>query len=437
MEIDGAKPDSFSAYNAAGGVPRSIAHARACEAGRASIIPSRYLRAEQASAEFGPLAQTYAASLMRSDPSADALIEALQRTHPGAWWSLVLTALNNGIASADDVPPELHAFIVALPPEPTASEWERIEQGGAAVARTRFSAGRALHCAALMVDYWSSAFSKPLEMTGQLLQRTAQRLLQTGAWWIQVHEPGGLLRERDGFKTTLHVRLIHASVRRMALASGAWDTAAWGVPINQGDLLFQVVGFSWLFLRSLERMGYRMSYDEKAAYYTFWRYLAALMGIERELLPLINEVECARFWELWLLTNPGPDDGSAELADASLRALTRMISNGTLGRRVQFPILCGTSRWLLGKEICDGLKIPRTIWSHVLPLTYRPVLQFSELISKLRKKDRSRVAVRSIAQLASRNAAAGVLPKGSGVVAAPEALEALARFKPPDNSMRA
>jgi hypothetical protein len=279
-----------------------------------------------------------------------------------------------------------------------------------------------------MVDYWSSAFSKPLEITGQLLRRTAQRLLQTGAWWIQVHEPGGLRRDRDGFKTTLHVRLIHASVRRMALRSRAWDTTAWGLPINQGDLLFQVVGFTWLFLRSLERMGYRISDDEKAAYYTFWRYLASLMGIERELLPLINEAECARFWELWLLTNPGPDTGSAELAHASLKALTRMISGGAVSRRIQFPIVCGTARWLLGDEICDGLKIPRTIWSYVLPLTYRPAVQFSELISGLSKQDRARAAARSIAQLASRNAAAGVLPKGTGVVAAPEALEPTARL---------
>ena len=400
------------------------------------MIPARYLRAEDASARFGKFAHAYAASLMRSDPTADALIEALHRTHRGAWWPVVLTALDTGIESVAGAPAELRAFIAGLPPEPAPQELEIIEWGGAAVARARFSAGRALHCAALMVDYWSSAFSKPLEMTGQLLQRTAQRLLQTGAWWIQVHEPGELSRERDGFKTTLHVRLIHASVRRMALLSGVWKTAAWGAPINQGDLLFQVVGFTWLFLRSLERMGYRISDDEKAAYYTFWRYLAALMGIERELLPLINEVECARFWELWLLTNPGPDAGSTELAHASLIALTKMIGGGALSRRVQLPILCGTTRWLLGKEICDGLKIPRTIWSHVLPLTYRPAVQFSELISRLSNEDRSRVAVRSIAQLASRNAAAGLLPKGTGVVAAPEALEALARFKPAGDSIR-
>jgi hypothetical protein len=401
------------------------------------MIPSRYLHAQQASTRFGPLAEIYAASLMRSDPVADALVEALYRTAGRAWWPVVLRAVNEETDSAGGATAELRGFIAALAPEPSSQDWDLIERGSAAVARTGFRAGRALQCAALMVDYWSSALSKPLEMTGELRRRTRQRLLQTGAWWVQVHKPGGMRRERDGFNTTLHVRLIHASVRRMALTSGAWDTAAWGLPINQGDLFFQVVGFTWLFLRSLERMGYRISDDERAAYYTFWRYLAALMGVERELLPLINETDCARFWELWLLTNPGPDEGSAELAHASLKALAQIISNGELARRVQFPILCGTSRWLLGREICDDLKIPRTIWSHILPLTYRPAVQFSELIGRLRREDRSRAAARSIAHLASRNAAAGVLPEGTGVVAPPEALEGLARSKATEHSIRA
>jgi ER-bound oxygenase mpaB/B'/Rubber oxygenase, catalytic domain len=322
------------------------------------MTPSRYLNEKDAAARFGGLAQTYAASLMRADAAADALIEALHHTrHHAPWWSLVLTALSDGVASVPDAPAELRAFVAALPAEPTAEEWDIIEQGGGAIARTGDSAGLALQCAALMIDYWSSPFSKPLELTGNLMQHTAHRLAQTGAWWIEAHEPGGLRRDRDGFKTTLHVRLIHASVRRrMATSSGVWDTAAWGLPINQGDLFFQVVGFTWLVLRSLERMGYSISDPEKAAYYRFWRYVAALMGVDDELLPLVNEADCARFWELWLMTNPGPDADTAGLAHASLEALAAMGGGGALTRRVQLPILCGTTRWLLGERSVTGSK---------------------------------------------------------------------------------
>src|SRR5215471_8123336 len=100
-----------------------------------SMTPSRYLHAQEASRRFGSLAQTYAASLMRNDTRADALIEALHHTHlHGPWWSLVLAALSNGIESVPEAPAELRAFIATLPMEPTPQEWNIIEQGGAAVA---------------------------------------------------------------------------------------------------------------------------------------------------------------------------------------------------------------------------------------------------------------------------------------------------------------
>jgi len=46
------------------------------------MTPSRYLNAEDAATRFGRLAQTYAASLMRADAAADALIEALHLCVP-------------------------------------------------------------------------------------------------------------------------------------------------------------------------------------------------------------------------------------------------------------------------------------------------------------------------------------------------------------------
>jgi hypothetical protein len=99
------------------------------------MSPSRYLHAQGASRRFGSLAQTYAASLMRNDTRADALIEALHPTHlHGPWWSLVLAALSNGIESVPKAPAQLRAFTATLPMEPTPQEWNIIEQGGAAVA---------------------------------------------------------------------------------------------------------------------------------------------------------------------------------------------------------------------------------------------------------------------------------------------------------------
>jgi hypothetical protein len=155
-----------------------------------------------------------------------------------------------------------------------------MDRGSAAIACTGGSAALVLQCASLMVDYWSSAAIKPLVLTGNIAQQTLHRLAETGAWWIELHRPGGLRADQAGYKTTVHVRLIHAFVRRMALGSGVWDSAAWGVPINQGDLFFQIVGFSKLMIDSLERMGHDFTAVEKEGYYAFWRHVAALLGVD-------------------------------------------------------------------------------------------------------------------------------------------------------------
>ena len=311
---------------------------------------SRILNGAEASRRHGVLAGTYAAAIMHADPLADAAVEALHPFH-GRWWPMVLKALEEGIAAVPDAPPELAALIASLPPEPTSEEREKMERGSAAVARAGDSAGLVLQCASLMIDYWSPPAMKPLVMTGTLKQSTIHRLAQTNAWWIELHRPGGLRRDQDGYKTTLHVRLIHAFVRRLIRGSGGWDREAWGEPINQGDLFFQVVGFSKLMIDSLQRMGYWFTAEEKEGYYLFWRHTAALLGVEKALLPYVNETDCGRYWDLWMLTNPEPDDDGIALARTTLEAVAGVGNPSAPMRR--FPALAPARRDLLAARLGD------------------------------------------------------------------------------------
>jgi len=389
---------------------------------------SRILNAAEASRRHGALAGTYAAAIMHADPQADAAVEALHAFH-GRWWPMVLKALEEGIAAVPDAPPELAALIASLPPEPKPEEWEKMERGRAAVARAGDSAALVLQCASLMIDYWSPPAMKPLMLTGALQQQTIHRLTQTNAWWIELHRQGGLHPRQDGYKTTVHVRLIHAFVRRMVRGSGAWNRAAWGEPINQGDLFFQVVGFSKLMIDSLERMGYRFTAEEKEGYYLFWRYVAALLGVEKALLPSVNEADCWRYWDLWMLTNPGPDADGIALARTTLEAVAGVGNPSAAMRRFQLWLLRGATWWLLGREVGQKLEVPWTSAGFLLPLVYRPAVRVSEALAKWRGVDRGQAAARAIRKLALGNAALGVVPEGTQVVSAPERLEALAKFK--------
>ncbi|MEI7875714.1 MAG: oxygenase MpaB family protein [Alphaproteobacteria bacterium] len=390
---------------------------------------SRILNAAEASRRHGALAGTYAAAILHADPLADAAVEALHPFH-GRWWPMVLKALEEGIAAVPDAPPELAALIASLPPEPKPEEWEKMARGSAAVGRAGDSAGLVLQCASLMIDYWSPPAMKPLVMTGTLQQQTIHRLTQTNAWWIELHRPGGLHSQQDGYKTTVHVRLIHAFVRRMIRGSAAWNRAAWGEPINQADLFFQVVGFSKLMVDSLQRMGYRFTAEEKEGYFLFWRHTAALLGVEKALLPSVNETDCGRYWDLWMLTNPGPDADGIALAGTTLETVAGVGSPSAAMRGFQLWLLRGATYWLLGHDVSQKLRVPWTAASFLLPLVYKPAVWVSEAFTKWRGVDHGQAAARAIRKLALGNAALGVVPEGTHVVSAPERLEALAKYKP-------
>jgi hypothetical protein len=387
---------------------------------------SRFLNGAEASRRYGVLAGTYAASLMWDDPLADAAAEALHPFHE-RWWQMVLKALEEGTDKVPDAPAELRALLASLPPEPTAEQWATMDLGNAAVARTGNSAGLVLQCASLMIDYWSPPFAKPLLLTDKMMRDMAHRWAETSAWWIELHKPGGLRRTGDGYKSTLHIRLVNAFVRRMARGSGVWDRAAWGEPINQGDLFFQIVGFTKLMLDSLGRMGYRFTDAEREGYYAFWRHAAALLGMHKTYLPMINPEECDRFWQMWMLVNPGPDEETIALARTTLDALADAAGHSRLARRVQRSILYGMVYWLLGWDVGQALKVPRTQAAHLMPRLYRPALRISKFLAG---NAHNRGLARAVHRFAAGNAVVGVVPQNTGVVSAPERLEALAKFKP-------
>jgi len=385
---------------------------------------SRILNGAEASRRHGVLAGTYAAAIMHADPLADAAAEALH-SFPDRWWSMVVEALEKGCAAVPDAPPELAALVAALPPDPGAEEREKMERGRAAIARVGDSAGLVLQCLSLVIDCWSPPAMKPFLLSGTLKQDPIQRLVQTGAWWIDLHGPGGLAAGADGYRATLHIRLTNAFIRRLVRGSGAWDRAAWGEPINQADLFLQVVGYSKVMIDSLQRMGYRLTTEEREGYFLLWRHVAALLGVEKSLLPYVNEADCWRYWDLWMLTNPGPDAEGIALARTMLEAMAGAGGRSAAGRQFNLWTLRGAIYWLLRGDIGRQLGQPFTQAAHILPLLYKPAIGISGAVSRLTGRDRDSESSR-----ASRKPALGFVPEGAQAVSAPERLAALARFEP-------
>jgi hypothetical protein len=58
-----------------------------------------------------------------------------------------------------------------------------------------------------------------------------------------------------GWAAVLRVRLLHSAVRVRLSQQPKWDTAAWGVPINQEDLLVTQLAFSQVCVPHLSLRG--------------------------------------------------------------------------------------------------------------------------------------------------------------------------------------
>jgi hypothetical protein len=91
--------------------------------------------------------------------------------------------------------------------------------------------------------------------------------------------PGGI-----GWKTALHVRILHAKVRHALLqrkGERIWDITRFGVPINQEDMSATLLAFSVNVLVGIDFVsGVSLSESEKRDYLALWRYIGWLLGVE-------------------------------------------------------------------------------------------------------------------------------------------------------------
>jgi hypothetical protein len=82
---------------------------------------------------------------------------------------------------------------------------------------------------------------------------------------------------------------MHATIRHMFSEDPATTTtprpAGFGVPINQEDLVFTLMTFSYVMIEGFGKLGVPMTATQKDAYIHCWNVVGYLMGIREDLLP--------------------------------------------------------------------------------------------------------------------------------------------------------
>lgn len=380
------------------------------------MVPARFLNVDEAHRRFHPaLVARFARGLSETDTSGDAIVAACAAL-PGGSGMRAVEQWFDGAAAPTEA--GLAALLATIEEVPSWVDWGRIDRGSVALWRGGAWTGLALNCASLAAGYRSAAAVKPLVFTGRLVHMAYRRTQETARWMFAATSPGGLRRDAPGFRETIRVRLIHASVRRRILAAGDWRPEEWGAPINLTDTAYGIAGeFSTVPLTAMRDAGLHYTQEERDAIQHLWRYVGHLLGVPDPLLAS-NEAEALQICALKDLTDTPADDDSRRLVHA-------LIEHGTppdlimpepvarlLGRTVA-PLLYGVTRHWAGDQVADELALPDTPLKYLVP-ALRPAVRVAERIRRLGLRDDARLAARTLATfegvLEAGHAPTGVVP---------------------------
>lgn len=301
-------------------------------------------------------------ALMQSDPVADRLAAWMLESGLSKTRALFKQALDDGIQTLPHAPKPLSEFFAQVDNQPEWVDADLLIRGAEASQITGMAGLHALRDVALMGGYQAAAINKTLVLTGSLTQGPQRRLAETTKWWIDCTATGGMARFGDGFKNTVNVRLMHSLVRRRVQRMSAWDSGAWGLPINQSDMAGTQLGFSVIFLLASRVLGVPLTSGEGHAVMHLWRYIGWLMGVDERWLAT-SEPEGRTLLYQILLSQAPPDDSSQQLGRALMdEPLQRFYPNlGWLRGRFDRARHLSISRLFLHAQGMRDLGLPERV----------------------------------------------------------------------------
>lgn len=312
-------------------------------------------------------------ALLHGDPPADRLLEWMQAHGMRAAMPLFEQAARDGIAAVPAAPAPLREFFEAVERVPPWVRPDLVEQGQRLFQRMGRTADFALRDGALMGGYQASAFNKTLILTGALNGGNARRVAETMQWVADCTRVGGLERGAPGYRSTLHVRLMHAMVRRSVSRRPDWDAAELGLPINQTDMAATYLGFCVVLLIIVRAMGMPVTAAEGRAEMHLWKVICWLMGVDERWLVDSEHDGRVLLYQMLLAQTP-PDETSVQLGRALMADCLREPWPTRLRVRFESARHLSVTRLLVGARGMRALGLPSGVipWYPLLsaPFTF-------------------------------------------------------------------
>ncbi len=210
-----------------------------------------------------------------------------------------------------------------------------------------------------LVEGFSTLIAKSFRITGRVgSDNTKRRLGHNTRHLLEIFYPDGMLRQNDGWKMTLRIRVIHAKVRYLLNHSDDWDAEAWGCPLSAAHIGFANAVFSMRVLHFAKLLGARFSREEQDSVMDVYRYVGYLFGIPDALL-FETMKDAKRIFKIGLLCEPPPDEDSAALANALVHAVPRVTSAQSEEEAEELLRLAySLSRILVGRKLANTFQFP-------------------------------------------------------------------------------
>jgi len=227
-------------------------------------------------------ATAFAVGLTAGDPVAERFVAETYHGEIGAARAreLLERALRFGIDAVPEAPESMRALLTDFETVPEWADPGLIEEGAAVWRRWAYALG-AVGNAGTMDTYTESWLALPLSLSGGYAgERALHRYMETSRWWIEVARPGAVLRPGSLARAiSLHVRIMHVSVRARVRDHPEWDVERWGLPISQSAMLLTLLGGSVAPALGLTGLGFLTSPRETRAVLHFNRYCGHLVGV--------------------------------------------------------------------------------------------------------------------------------------------------------------
>ncbi len=307
-----------------------------------------------------PSVQTLDALRQQGDTPADDLIRDLFENKQAKLLNIAFRQLErNQDIHKDSLPEAIRDFFVQEGAMPDWTNEALLQQGTVFFRKYAAQFSAMLSFLSLPYTYAAANGVKVLYLTKRIHEDTAKRLHETARYLVDITAPDTFAPEGNGIVSSLKVRLMHAAVRYHLKRDKRWDIA-WGLPVNQEDMIGTNLAFSALPILGLKKMKYHLKQYDMTAYLHLWKVAGKFLGSTPLYLP-------NRYQEAINLADRVGERQfqSSEEGKALTQSLIAFLEKSIV-RRFPKDFVTTYMRFLMGDEISNILGIPRYNWTRVL-----------------------------------------------------------------------